>query len=69
MLVRLNVPQHWMKKISWSLINCSFYPAEKRAMKKPERFSSGLPESQELLEIRTKKKVSALNWSKSTAKL
>ncbi|XP_026211206.1 Golgi-specific brefeldin A-resistance guanine nucleotide exchange factor 1 isoform X1 [Anabas testudineus] len=31
--------------------------AEKRAPKKPQRFSSGLPDSQELVEIRTKKKL------------
>ncbi|XP_074501727.1 Golgi-specific brefeldin A-resistance guanine nucleotide exchange factor 1 isoform X1 [Sebastes fasciatus] len=31
--------------------------AEKRALKKPERFSSCLPDSQELLEIRAKKKL------------
>lgn len=48
---------------------CSFYSAEKRAPKKPQRFSSGLPDSQELVEIRTKKKVSDIDWSKSTAKL
>ncbi|XP_068183227.1 Golgi-specific brefeldin A-resistance guanine nucleotide exchange factor 1 isoform X2 [Antennarius striatus] len=32
-------------------------PAEKRLPKKPQRFSSCLPESQELMEIRTKKKL------------
>ncbi|XP_059214825.1 Golgi-specific brefeldin A-resistance guanine nucleotide exchange factor 1 isoform X1 [Centropristis striata] len=31
--------------------------AEKRALKKPQRFSSCLPDSQELMEIRTKKKL------------
>ncbi|XP_033468828.2 Golgi-specific brefeldin A-resistance guanine nucleotide exchange factor 1 isoform X2 [Epinephelus lanceolatus] len=31
--------------------------AEKRALKKPQRFSSCLPDSQELLEIKTKKKL------------
>ncbi|KAK7901666.1 hypothetical protein WMY93_018435 [Mugilogobius chulae] len=32
-------------------------PGEKRVLKKPHRFSSYLPDSQELLEIRTKKKL------------
>lgn len=32
-------------------------PAEKRGPQKPQRFSTFLPDSQELLEIRTKKKV------------
>lgn len=51
--------------VRWSLIKFSFfYPAEKRALKKPERFSSGLPNSQELMEIRTKKKVSGIDWSR-----
>ncbi len=33
-------------------------PAEKRSLKKPHRFTSCLPDSQELLEIKNKKKVS-----------
>lgn len=33
-------------------------PAEKKSVKKPHRFTSCLPDSQELLEIKNKKKVS-----------
>lgn len=42
-------------------INCTFFvflnKAEKKSPKKPHRFSSCLPDSQELMEIKNKKKV------------
>uniref|UniRef100_A0A8C2WVD4 Golgi-specific brefeldin A-resistance guanine nucleotide exchange factor 1 n=1 Tax=Cyclopterus lumpus TaxID=8103 RepID=A0A8C2WVD4_CYCLU len=45
--------------LRWKLIQMFIVsrPAEKRAPKKPQRFSSCLPDSQELVDIRTKKKL------------
>jgi hypothetical protein len=34
-----------------------FIPAEKKSLKKPQRFTSYSPESQELMDIKAKKKV------------
>uniref|UniRef100_A0A3Q1FPN5 Golgi-specific brefeldin A-resistance guanine nucleotide exchange factor 1 n=1 Tax=Acanthochromis polyacanthus TaxID=80966 RepID=A0A3Q1FPN5_9TELE len=49
--------KHGMKSV-WKLIYILFFTAaEKRALKKPQRFLSCLPDSQELIEIRTKKKL------------
>uniref|UniRef100_A0A4W6FGX2 Golgi-specific brefeldin A-resistance guanine nucleotide exchange factor 1 n=1 Tax=Lates calcarifer TaxID=8187 RepID=A0A4W6FGX2_LATCA len=54
----LSLPEHWMEiEVETDINSHFFYPVEKRPPKKPQRFSTCLPDSQELMEIRTKKKL------------